>query len=82
MAVKRCHLCAEDPETRRLYGRQGLADGEECPICYRPTCAYHLTVVRWRWRGTGQVASARVCLACRRTYAHRHWDAANRDWIT
>ena len=82
MTVKRCFLCADDPQVKRLYGRPGLADGETCPICVRPACTYHLTVVRWRWRDSGQVESARICQSCKRTYAHRHWDAASRDWIT
>ncbi len=82
MAIRRCHLCEEDPEARRLYGRHGLAQGRDCPICYRPTCSYHLTVVRWRWRDSGRVDSTRVCQECKRHYAHRQWDVSNRDWIT
>lgn len=82
MTVQRCYLCDEDPEAQRLYGQYDLAKGENCPICYRPACAYHLTVVRWRWRDSGQVDSARVCQSCKRQYAHRQWDANNRDWIT
>ncbi|MFQ5399589.1 MAG: hypothetical protein ACE5E7_08335 [Anaerolineae bacterium] len=82
MSVKRCHLCDEDPLFRRRHGQSGLADGADCPICYRPTCRYHLTTVRWRWRSSGHVDAAQVCQECKRTYQHRNWDAVNRDWIT
>ena len=82
MAVKYCHLCRQDPAASRRYGRQGLAEGIECPICYQPTCRYHLTVVRWRWRDTAEVDSTLVCRRCQRTYAHRYWDALKREWIT
>lgn len=82
MAVNDCYICNEDPLVKRRYGGQGLAEGSECPICYRPTCRYHLTVVRWRWRDSGKVDSALVCKNCKRTYEHRNWDALNRDWIT
>lgn len=67
---------------RRRYGRQGFAEGQNCPICFQPTCRYHLTTVRWRWRESGDVDSALICQECKRTYAHRSWDAFNRDWIS
>ncbi|GAB4271994.1 MAG: hypothetical protein Kow0080_17920 [Candidatus Promineifilaceae bacterium] len=82
MAVHTCHLCDENPAEKRLYGEHGLAEGEICPTCYQPTCRYHLTVVRWRWRSTGEVDSALICKSCKSSYAHRSWDAVNRDWIT
>lgn len=82
MAVQRCFLCEENPTEARRYGGDGLAEGNDCPICYRPTCRFHLTVVRWRWRESGRADSALICKECRRTYAHRNWDAVNRDWIT
>jgi hypothetical protein len=82
MAVKHCHLCQQDPQARRDYGGQGLADGQDCPICYQPTCRFHLTTVRWRWRQSGVVEAALVCKSCKNSYAQRHWDAVNRDWIT
>lgn len=82
MAVQRCYLCEENPIEGRRYGGDGLAQGGDCPICYRPTCRFHLTVVRWRWREDGRRDSALICKECRRTYAHRNWDAVHRDWIT
>jgi hypothetical protein len=82
MAVRFCFLCAEDPETRRRYGGAGLADGADCPICYQPTCRYHLTFVRWRWRENGAVDAALVCKRCKNGYAHRNWDSVRREWIT
>jgi hypothetical protein len=82
VTVQRCHLCDGDPLEGRRYGNAGLAEGELCPICYRPTCRYHLTTVRWRWRDGGAVASGLICKACKSSYAHRDWDVARRDWIT
>jgi uncharacterized protein YbaR (Trm112 family) len=82
MTVRRCHLCEENPLEARRYGGEALAEGAICPLCYQPTCRFHLTMVRWRWRDGGRVDSTLVCKECRRTYAHRDWDAANRDWIT
>jgi len=82
MSVKRCYLCEEDALVSRRYGRAGLEEGEMCPICQQPTCRYHLSTVRWRWRADGAVDSALVCQRCKRSYAHRQWDAFNRDWIT
>lgn len=82
MAVKQCYLCNQDPVVKRRYGGQGLADGQDCPLCYQPTCRYHLSAVRWRWRQNGEVDSALVCQTCVRSYAHRNWDTHNRDWIT
>ena len=82
MTVQRCHLCEENPLEARRYGNGGLETGEDCPICFQPTCRYHLTFVRWRWRDSGRVDSALVCKQCKRSYAHRDWDVANRDWIT
>lgn len=82
MSVRFCYLCNENPLEKRRYGNHGLADGEVCPICYQPTCRYHLTTVRWRWLDSGEVDDALVCKECKRTYAHRSWDAVNRDWIT
>ena len=82
MSVLRCHLCEQNADEARLYGGEGLEEGQNCPICYQATCRYRLTVVRWRWRNDGRVDSALVCKECRRTYAHRDWDTLNRDWIT
>ncbi|MDX1664886.1 MAG: hypothetical protein R3272_13935 [Candidatus Promineifilaceae bacterium] len=82
MSVQRCHLCRQYPEEARLYGDAELQSGEGCPICYQPTCRYHLTTVRWRWRDGSGVDAARVCRECKRTYAHRDWDTLKRDWIT
>lgn len=82
MAVQRCYLCEESPLEARRYGEAGLEAGKDCPICYRPTCRYHLTMVRWRWRESGKVDATMICKECRRTYAHREWDVVHRDWIT
>ena len=82
MSVQRCHLCDENPLEARRYGSEALAEGSTCPLCFQPTCRFHLTTVRWRWRDGGRLDSTLVCKACRRTYAHRVWDTANRDWIT
>ncbi|NLF65037.1 MAG: hypothetical protein GX579_10615 [Chloroflexi bacterium] len=82
MAVQRCHLCDDDPVEARRYGSAGLYEGQLCPICYRPTCRYHLTTVRWRWRSSGTIEAALICQSCKRSYAQRDWDVANRDWIT
>lgn len=82
MAVQRCHLCEEDPVEARRYGSAGLEEGLLCPICYRPTCRYHLTTVRWRWRSNGHLDAGLICQSCKRSYAQRDWDVANRDWIT
>lgn len=82
MAVQSCHLCNQNAEEKRRYGRSGLAEGEICPICYQSTCRFHLTTVRWRWRSSGAVDAALVCKACKNSYAHRDWDRHNREWIT
>lgn len=82
MSVLRCYLCEQNPDEARFYGDEGLEEGQDCPICYQPTCRYHLTVVRWRWRNNGRVDSALVCKECKRTYAQRDWDTLNREWIT
>jgi len=82
MAVQSCAICDGNLIDKRRYAGTGLANGANCPICYRPICSYHLSVVRWRWRDSGKVDSAQICQECRRSYAHRHWDALNRDWIT
>ena len=82
MAVTRCYVCDEDELTKRRYAGGGLDEGENCPICYQPTCRYHLTAVRWYWRDSGETDSALVCPECKRTYQHRNWDAIHRDWIT
>jgi hypothetical protein len=82
MAVKRCDFCQADPVARRQYGGLGLAEGRDCPICYRPACRFHLTTVRWRWCESGELDAALICKPCKNSYAHRNWDAINRDWIT
>lgn len=82
MPVKRCLICDQNPETKRRYAGSGLAEGKECPICYAPTCRYHLTTVRWRWKETGEVDSDQVCKECKSAYRHRDWDTLNREWIS
>ncbi len=82
MAVTHCHICDSNPEDKRRYGDAGLEDGIICPICLRPTCRFHLGTVRWRWRDSGKLDSARICLACKNAYRHRDWDPVRRDWIS
>lgn len=82
MTVNRCHLCDENPQQKRRYRGEGLDEGIDCPICYRPTCRFHLSTVRWRWRENGTVESAQICQECKRGYKHREWDTLNRDWIS
>jgi len=82
MAIRACYLCDQDPVTKRHYGNGGLADGVNCPICYQATCRYHLTTVRWRWLSDREVEAGLICKECKRSYAHRNWDAVNRDWIS
>lgn len=83
MSVNRCHVCDANPAESRHLGESGLVDGQECPICYRPTCRYHLVTVRWRWRDdTREIASTQICRECHRTYEHRRWDTFERDWIS
>ncbi|MCA9972796.1 MAG: hypothetical protein KC425_21405 [Anaerolineales bacterium] len=81
MAIKYCHICNEEPFARRATA-EALAEGDICPVCFQPTCRRHLTTVRWRWRDSGEADAALVCRTCQRSYAHRSWDAHNRDWIT
>jgi hypothetical protein len=82
MSVIRCYLCEQDILFQRRVGQSGFAEGKDCPICFQPTCRYHLTIVRWYWRNTGEVGTALVCKECKRTYQHRTWDSLHRDWIT
>ena len=82
VSVKRCYLCDQDPLVKKRYGGGGLAEGMDCPLCFQSTCRYHLTVVRWYWRDSGEVGSALVCQECKRTYQHRNWDVMHRNWIT
>jgi len=83
MSVTRCHICEENPHETRLLGTSGFEEGDYCPICQRPTCRHHLTVVRWRWRNDTRMAdSALICHECKRTYRHRDWDPTHREWIS
>lgn len=83
MAITRCHLCeAEQIDSSQRHPADYEA-GIFCPICQRPTCRRHLTVVRWRWRNaTRETDSAQICHACKREYRHRDWDVLSREWIT
>lgn len=81
MTIKYCHLCQQEPVAQRAVSAD-LAQGDVCPICYQPTCRRHLATVRWRWRQSSEPDAALVCRQCQRTYAHRNWDALNRDWIS
>ena len=82
MPVRFCSICNEDPSPAARSGQELLDEGDYCPICYEPTCRRHLSVVRWRWRESGELDSGLVCKNCVRTYAHRSWDVFHRDWIT
>lgn len=82
MSVKYCHLCNQNSFGMARPDAEALAAGEICPVCYQPTCRRHLTIVRWRWRESGELDATLVCRDCQRSYAHRKWDAHNRDWIT
>lgn len=81
MPVPFCHMCDEEPLESR-YDDSALETGEYCPVCHRPACRYHLGTVRWRWKKSGQLGAARVCLACKNAYRHRDWDPVHRDWIS
>ncbi len=82
MTVPNCHVCDKNPEDKARYNDSGLEHGDYCPICYRPTCAHHLATVRFRWKADRRVDSAKICIECKRSYEHRYWDVANRDWIS
>lgn len=82
MSIHQCILCELDPKSKARYGDSGLADGVICPSCNRPTCRNHLTNAYFKWKATGQRDSTQVCKDCVRSYAHRHWDSYNRDWLT
>ena len=82
MPVPYCHICQENEAEKRQYGDSSLEAGDYCPVCYRPTCRYHMSRVRWRWKETGQLGEALICRECKTTYRHRDWDRHNRDWIS
>lgn len=82
MSVPQCHVCNANPDEHQIYGDSGLEGGDYCPVCYRPTCKNHLVTVRFRWTKDRRVDSALVCIQCKKTYQHRYWDVANRDWIS
>jgi hypothetical protein len=82
MPVPYCHICEQNELEKRQYGEASLAQGDYCPICYRPTCRYHMGRVRWRWKSTGRLDSALICIECKNAYRHREWDTYNRDWIS
>jgi hypothetical protein len=82
MHVPNCHMCDSNAQDKARFGDSGLDEGEYCPCCFRPFCKHHGGVVRWRWKATREVDSGIVCRECKRTYKHRNWDAANRDWIS
>ena len=80
LPMKSCYLCDENPLEHQRYGVG--TEIENCPLCYRPTCRFHLAIVRWKWRDSGRADFTLICQTCRRTYAHRNWDTYHRDWIT
>ncbi|GAB4468243.1 MAG: hypothetical protein Kow00124_02280 [Anaerolineae bacterium] len=83
MPVYCCYICDQNPGEKQRYGTTGLEEGEVCPVCHRPVCRHHLVTVRWRWRDDErEMGSALVCRECKRTYRHRSWDIAHRDWVT
>ncbi|HRE46648.1 MAG TPA: hypothetical protein PLD47_02900 [Aggregatilineales bacterium] len=82
MRVPYCHVCESDPTEKQKYGESGLAEGEYCPVCFRPFCRHHSGIVRWRWKDSREADSARICIECKRAYSHRSWDAVRREWIS
>jgi hypothetical protein len=82
MAVPFCHICQANAEEHRLYGNSGLDEGDYCPICHRPTCKFHLATVRFRWIADRRIDTAKICIECKKTYQHRSWDVARREWIS
>ncbi|MBN1123248.1 MAG: hypothetical protein JXJ17_19405 [Anaerolineae bacterium] len=83
MTVTHCHICDKNPNEARRFRDTGHDQGQECPICQRPTCRHHLVRVRWRWRTPNrETGSALICRECHRSYAHRNWDPINREWIS
>lgn len=82
MPVPNCHVCDSNPDQKAIYGDSGLAGGDYCPVCHRPTCRHHLATVRFRWQADRRLDSEKICIDCKRTYAHRYWDVANREWIS
>ncbi len=82
MTVPYCKICDADATQKAQQDPADLAKGDYCPVCHHPVCGRHLSTVRFRWRETRQVDSAQVCATCKRTYAHRYWDTARRDWIS
>jgi hypothetical protein len=77
-----CHICEDNPQDKRRYKGDGLAEGKNCPICFAPTCRYHLSTVRWRWKKEGSLGADQICKECKRTYRYRSWDILNREWIS
>jgi hypothetical protein len=82
MPVPYCHVCNANEEEKQRYGDAGLENGDYCPVCYRPTCQFHFATVRFRWIKDRSIGSDQICIDCKRTYRHRYWDTANRDWIS
>jgi hypothetical protein len=82
MNVPNCYICDSNPAEKQRYGTTGLAEGDYCPVCYRPYCKFHAGKVRWRWRDTREVETGYVCIECKNTYRHRQWDPLHRDWIS
>lgn len=82
MPVPYCHICEHNELEKSRYGEATLSEGDYCPVCHRPACRFHMGRVRWRWKDSGQLDSALVCLDCKNTYRHREWDAYHRDWIS
>lgn len=82
MSVPFCHLCDSIAEDKARYGATGLDEGEYCAACYQPFCKQHGSVVRWRWKATREVASTRVCRACKTAYRYRYVETDQREWIS
>jgi hypothetical protein len=82
MPVPYCHICETNELEKRQYGAATLGQGDYCPVCQRPTCRFHMGRVRWKWRDTGKLDQALVCLDCKNAYRHREWDSYRRNWIS
>ena len=82
MAVPYCHMCQRNDAEKTQYGDATLGEGDYCPVCNRPACRFHMGRVRWRWKDSGRLDQALVCMDCKNAYRHRDWDSFHREWIS
>jgi hypothetical protein len=79
MSVPTCEICSEQ---NLIPSPEALAEGDYCPLCYRPVCKAHLSLVRFRWKASREMGAALICRPCKTAYKHRYWDSAQREWIS